>query len=128
MVKPPAEVSFPGDKNRRKKIRMRGIKQASKEIQHRLDRNLEELMVDPEVFVPEIRGEVDGSFFSKDKMAKTLKELSTVASKRNDPRWLRKRMTKKGGDPVCCALAGSLLAATEEDLSLIHISEPTRPY
>jgi hypothetical protein len=121
MAKPPAEVRFPGDKNRRKKIRMRGIKLASKEIQNRLDRNLEELMEDPEVFVPEIKGEVDGSFFSKDRMARTLKELSVVASKRNDPRWLRKRMTKKGGDPVCCALAGSLLAASEEDRTTVAV-------
>ena len=121
MAKPPAEVSFPGDRNRRKKIRMRGIKRASPEIQHRLDRNLEELMVDPEIFVPEIRGEVDSSFFSKDKMSRTLKELTVVASKRNDPKWLRKRMTKKGGDPVCCALAGSLIAATEEDRSTVAV-------
>ena len=121
MAKPPAEVSFPGDRNRRKKIRMRGIKRASPEIQHRLDRNLEELMVDPEIFVPEIRGEVDSSFFSKDKMSRTLKELTVVASKRNDPKWLRKRMTKKGGDPVCCALAGSLIAASEEDRSTVAV-------
>ncbi len=121
MAKPPAEVSFPGDKNRRKKIRMRGIKRASPEIQHRLDRNLEELMDDPEIFVPEIRGEVDRSFFSKDKMARTLKELTAVASKKNDPKWLRKRMTKKGGDPVCCALAGSLIAASEEDRSTVAV-------
>ena len=121
MAKPPAEVSFPGDRNRRKKILMRGIKRASPEIQHRLDRNLEELMVDPEIFVPEIRGEVDSSFFSKDKMSRTLKELTVVASKRNDPKWLRKRMTKKGGDPVCCALAGSLIAATEEDRSTVAV-------
>ena len=121
MAKPPAEVSFPGDKNRRKRIRMRGIKRASPEIQHRLDRNLEELMDDPEIFVPEIRGEVDRSFFSKDKMARTLKELTAVASKKNDPKWLRKRMTKKGGDPVCCALAGSLIAATEEDRSTVAV-------
>ena len=121
MAKPPAEVRFPGDRNRRKKIRMRGIKLASKEIQNRLDRNLEELMEDPEIFVPEIRGEVDGSFFSKDRMARTLKELSVVASKRSDPRWLRKRMTKKGGDPVCCALAGSLLAASEEDRTTVAV-------
>ena len=59
MAKPPAEVRFPGDKNRRKRIRMRGIKQASKEIQNRLDSNLEELVEDPEVFLPEIRGNVD---------------------------------------------------------------------
>ena len=34
MVKPPAEVSFPGDKNRRKKVRMRGIKKASKAVSY----------------------------------------------------------------------------------------------
>ena len=121
MAKPPAEVRFPGDKNRRKKIRMRGIKQASKEIQDRLDRNLEELVEDPEVFLPEIKGEVDQSFFSKDLMARTLKEVSAVSAKRFDTKWLRKRMTKKGGDIVCRALAGSLLAASEEDRSTVAV-------
>jgi len=121
MAKPPAEVSFPGDKNRRKKIRMRGIKQASKEIQQRLERNLEGLLDNPEVFMPEIRGEIDRSLFSKDKMVKTLKELTTVASKCNDPRWLRKRMGKRGGDPVCNALAGSLLAASEEEHTTVAV-------
>ena len=121
MAKPPAEVRFPGDKNRRKRIRMRGIKQASKEIQNRLDSNLEELVEDPEVFLPEIRGNVDQSFFSKDLMAKTLKEVTAVSTKRYDTKWLRKRMTKKGGDIVCRALAGSLLAASEEDRSTVAV-------
>ena len=121
MAKPPAEVRFPGDRNRRKKIRMRGIKQASKEIQDRLDRNLEELVEDPEIFMPDIKGEIDQSFFSKDLMAKTLKEVSVVSAKRFDTKWLRKRMTKKGGDGVCRALAGSLLAASEEDRSTVAV-------
>ena len=121
MAKPPAEVRFPGDRNRRKKIRMRGIKQASKEIQDRLDRNLEELVEDPEVFLPDIKGELDQSFFSKDLMAKTLKEVTAVSTKRHDIKWLRKRMTKKGGDGVSRALAGSLLAASEEDRSTVAV-------
>ena len=121
MAKPPAEVRFPGDRNRRKKIRMRGIKQASKEIQDRLDRNLEELVEDPEVFLPDIKGEVDQSFFSKDLMAKTLKDVTAVSRKRHDIKWLRKRMTKKGGDGVSRALAGSLLAASEEDRSTVAV-------
>ena len=121
MAKPPAEVRFPGDRNRRKKLRMRGIKQASKEIQDRLDRNLEELVEDPEVFLPDIKGEVDQSFFSKDLMDKTLKELTAVSTKRHDIKWLRKRMTKKGGDGVSRALAGSLLAASEEDRSTVAV-------
>ncbi|MBT7432375.1 MAG: hypothetical protein HN785_00700, partial [Euryarchaeota archaeon] len=54
----PAEVSFPGDKNRRKKIRVRGIKQASKQIQQRLERNLDSLLDDPSVFLPTIDTEL----------------------------------------------------------------------
>ena len=123
MAKPPAEVRFPGDRNRRKKVRVRGIKQASKEIQRRLETNLEGLLDDPESFVPEITGELGKiSFFGhKDKMAMTLKEIEIVATKRNDHRWLKKRMVKKGGDEVCRALAGSLLAAGEDDLSTVSV-------
>ena len=123
MAKPPAEVSFPGSRNRRKKVRVRGIKQASKEIQRRLESNLETLLNDPECFVPEITGELGKvSFFgSKDRMAMTLKEIEVLAAKRHDQRWLKKRMVKKGGDEVCRALAGSLLAAGEEDLSTVSV-------
>ena len=123
MAKPPAEVSFPGSRNRRRKVRVRGIKQASKEIQRRLESNLEALLDDPECFVPEITGELGRvSFFgSKDRMAMTLKEIEILAAKRHDQRWLKKRMVKKGGDEVCRALAGSLLAAGEEDLSTVSV-------
>ena len=123
MAKPPAEVSFPGSRNRRRKVRVRGIKQASKEIQRRLESNLETLLDDPECFVPEITGELGRvSFFgSKDRMAMTLKEIEILAAKRHDQRWLKKRMVKKGGDEVCRALAGSLLAAGEEDLSTVSV-------
>ena len=48
MARPPAEVSFPGDKNRKRKVRVRGIKKASKQIQQRIDRNLETLLDNPE--------------------------------------------------------------------------------
>ena len=41
MARGPAEVSFPGDQNRRKKVRGRGIKQASKQIQERLEKDLD---------------------------------------------------------------------------------------
>lgn len=123
MAKPPAEVSFPGSRNRRRKVRVRGIKQASKEIQRRLESNLETLLDDPVCFVPEITGELGKvSFFgSKDRMAMTLKEIEVLAVKRHDQRWLKKRMVKKGGDEVCRALAGSLLAAGEEDLSTVSV-------
>ena len=123
MAKPPAEVSFPGDKNRRKRVRVRGIKQASKEIQRRLERNLDALLDNPEGFLPEIIGELGKvSFFgTKDPMALTLRELETVSSKRNDVRWLKKRMGKRGGGDVARSLAGSLVAASEEDLSTVSV-------
>ena len=81
MVKPPAEVRFPGDRSRRKRVRVRGIKQASKEIQQRLERNLEALLENPESFLPEILGELGkvSLFGTKDPMALTLHELKTVS-------------------------------------------------
>ncbi len=123
MAKPPAEVRFPGDRNRRRKVRVRGIKQASREIQKRMERNLEALLEDPEVFLPEITGDLGkvSLFGAKDPMALTLKELEIVSSKRNDVRWLKKRMSKRSGGDVSRSLAGSLVAASEEDLSTVSV-------
>ncbi len=119
MAAGPAEVSFPGDKNRKKRIRMRGIKKASKEIQQRLDRNLEALLDDPEIFLPEIRAELGKP--RKDAVAATLKEVDSVSQKRHDRRWLTKRMTKRRGDLVCRSLAGSLLAAGDANISTVSV-------
>ena len=58
MARPPAEVRFPGDKNRRKKVKVRGIKQASKQIQQRLEKDLDALLEDPRIFLPEIKAEL----------------------------------------------------------------------
>ena len=119
MAAGPAEVSFPGDKNRKKRIRIRGIKKASKEIQQRLDRNLEALLDDPEIFLPEIRAELGKP--RKDAVAATLKEVDSVSQKRHDRRWLTKRMTKRRGDLVCRSLAGSLLAAGDANISTVSV-------
>jgi len=119
MAAGPAEVSFPGDKNRKKRIRMRGIKKALKEIQQRLDRNLEALLDDPEIFLPEIRAELGKP--RKDAVAATLKEVDSVSQKRHDRRWLTKRMTKRRGDLVCRSLAGSLLAEGDANISTVSV-------
>ena len=119
MAKPPAEVSFPGDKNRRRKVRVRGIKKASKQIQQRLDRNLETLLENPEAFLPDIRCELGKP--RRDMLAATIKNIDAVSKKRHDRRWLTKRMTKRRGDVVCRALAGSLLAAGEADTSTVSV-------
>ena len=119
MAKPPAEVSFPGDKNRRRKVRVRGIKKASKQIQQRLDRNLETLLYNPEAFLPDIHCELGKP--RRDMLASTIKNIDAVSKKRHDRRWLTKRMTKRRGDVVCRALAGSLLAAGEADTSTVSV-------
>ncbi|MDG1533222.1 MAG: hypothetical protein P8Q35_02080 [Candidatus Thalassarchaeaceae archaeon] len=119
MARGPAEVSFPGDKNRKRKVRVRGIKKASKEIQQRLDANLETLLEDPESFLPEFRCELGKP--RRDMVAMTLREVDYVSQKRHDRRWLSKRMVKRRGDIVCRALAGSLLAAGEEDTSTVSV-------
>ena len=119
MAKPPAEVSFPGDKNRRRKVRVRGIKKASKQIQQRLDRNLETLLENPEAFLPDIHCELGKP--RRDMLASTIKNIDAVSKKRHDRRWLTKRMTKRRGDVVCRALAGSLLAAGEADTSTVSV-------
>ena len=119
MARGPAEVSFPGDKNRKRKVRVRGIKKASKEIQQRLDNNLETLLEDPESFLPEFRCELGKP--RRDMVAMTLRDVDYVSQKRHDRRWLSKRMVKRRGDIVCRALAGSLLAAGEEDTSTVSV-------
>ena len=124
MAKPPAEVSFPGDKNRRKRVRVRGIKKASKDIQKRLERNLTELLEDPEIFLPEIDGVLGKKTLfgrNKDLMAITLQDIDMVSKKRHDKKWLTKRMSKKSGDVVSRALAGSLLAASGDDFSTVSV-------
>ena len=119
MARPPAQVRFPGDKNRKQRVKVRGIKQASKEIQKRLERNLEKLLEDPEVILPTIDAELGRPW--KDPMAYTLRSIDIVSAKRYNKRWLSKKMVKRRGDGVSRALAGSLLAASEEDWSTVSV-------
>ena len=119
MARPPAEVRFPGDKNRRKKVKVRGIKQASKQIQQRLERDLDALLEDPKIFLPDIKTNLGKP--RRDMMAASLKEIEYVSKKRYDRKWLAKRMVKRRGDIVARALAGSLLAALDGDHSTVAV-------
>lgn len=47
----PANVRFPGE-DKRRKVKMRGIKKASDTIQKRLKANLSELLEEPEKIIP----------------------------------------------------------------------------
>ncbi len=119
MARGPAEVSFPGDKNRRKKVKVRGIKKASKQIQQRLEKDLDALLENPHIFLPKIN--VDLGRSRRDMMAASLKEIDYVATKRHNRRWLAKRMVKRRGCVVSRSLAGSLLAALDGDLSTVSV-------
>ena len=119
MARPPAEVQFPGDKNRKRKVRVRGIKKASKQIQQRIDHNLETLLDNPEVFVPDIECELGKP--RRDMLAATLRDIDSISKKRHNRRWLSRRMGKRRGNVVGRALAGSLLAAGEADTSTVSV-------
>jgi len=120
MMAGPANVRFPGE-DKRRKIKMRGIKKASDTIQKRLKANLMELLEEPEKLIP-TRHE-DGEFPRRDLLKKTVKEMEKVINKRNDRRWLRKKMSKRRGNIQARALAGSLAAAHEEEFDTVSIFE-----
>ncbi|MDP6870120.1 MAG: hypothetical protein QGI21_05045 [Candidatus Poseidoniaceae archaeon] len=113
----PAQVEFPGKK--RQRMRMRGTKQADEYTQKRLRKNLDRLLEEGEKLLPGMLWTGKLSWGRTDPVTKTLKELSKILAKRHDVAWLSKRMMAKRGDPVGKALAGSLRAAHETDITTV---------
>ena len=117
-MKGPAQVRFPGE-DKRRRLKMKGIKKASETIQKRLRKNLDGLLEEPEKIIP-TRHE-NGDFPRRDPLKKTIREMEKVINKRNNRKWLQKRMSKRRGDVQARALAGSLAAAHEEDFDTVSI-------
>ncbi len=113
----PAQVEFPGKK--RQRMRMRGTKQANIDTQKRLRKNLDRLLEEGETLIPAMTWTGKLKWGRTDPVTKTLRDLRKVLDKRNDRKWLAKRMMAKRGDDVGKALAGSLMAAHDEDISLV---------
>ena len=113
----PSKVEFPGQK--RQRMRMRGTKQANLDTQKRLRKNLDKLLEEGETLLPAMTWTGKLKWGRTDPVTKTLRELRKILSKRRDKKWLAKRMMAKRGDDVGKAFAGSLLAAHEEDISLV---------
>lgn len=114
----PAQVKFPGE-DKRRRVRMRGIKKASESIRKRLLGNLERLLDEPAHVLPEV---AEGARrLRRDPLPRTLKDMRRTIERRNDRRWLRKRMVRRRGDHVSRALAGALLAANEEEHETVAI-------
>jgi len=116
---PPSQVEFPGKQQQR--MRMRGTKQASSSVQKKLGRNLQELLENPHVAIPAITGPTSRGMLRRDKMKACMKEVEMVVRKRENRKWLKKRMAQKGGDMVARALAGSLMAAHEDEINTVAI-------
>ncbi len=112
----PAQVSFPGQKQR---MRMRGTKHANDATAKRLSRQLRQLLDDPDRYLPSMTWKGRLSWGRKDPVTKTLQNLRKIVAKKDDMKWLSKRMLAKRGDPVGKALAGSLHAAHDEEISLV---------
>ena len=54
-----------------------------------------------------------------DPETKTLSEIERIIKKKNDLKWLQKRMMAKRGDDVAKAFAGSLHASHDEQFTMV---------
>ena len=113
----PSKVEFPGQKKQR--MRARGTKRASAGVLKRLEKNLADLLEDPHSKIPIVAYTVKRA--RKDPVQKSLKECAKVIAKKNDRKWLGKRMVKRRGDAVARGLAGSLHAAHDYERSMVEV-------
>ena len=113
----PSQVEFPG--KQRQRMRMRGTKQANVDTQKRIRKNLDVLLEDGESLLPKMSWSGKLSWGRTDPVTKTMREINKVLSKRQDRRWLARRMMAKRGDPLAKAWAGSLIAAHEDEISIV---------
>ena len=113
----PSKVEFPGQK--RQRMRMRGTKQANLDTQKRLRKNLDRLLTEGETLLPAMSWTGKLRWGRTDPVTKTLADLRKIFGKRHDKKWLAKRMMAKRGDDVGKALAGSLMAAHDQEISIV---------
>ncbi|MEE2759559.1 MAG: hypothetical protein VYA86_06240 [Candidatus Thermoplasmatota archaeon] len=114
----PSKVEFPG-KKKQQRMRARGTKRASATVLKKLEKNLSDLFEDPGGILPVADYVVRR--MRKDPVQRSLKECAKVIVKKNDRRWLGKRMVKRGGDGVARALAGSLHATHDDERSMVAV-------
>ena len=114
----PSKVEFPG-KKKQQRMRARGTKRASAGVLKKLEKNLSELLEDPVAILPVADYVVRR--MRKDPVQRSLKECAKVIVKKNDRKWLGKRMVKRGGDGVARALAGSLHATHDDERNMDYL-------
>ena len=113
----PAQVEFPGQK--RAKVRMRGTKHANEATVKKIKKELTRLLDNPRSHLPAMTWNGKLRWGRTDPVTKTLRELEKIVKKKNDTKWLGKRMMAKRGDPVAKAFAGSLHACHDTEFSTV---------
>ncbi len=114
----PSKVEFPGEK-KQQRMRARGTKRPSAGVLKRLEKNLSDLLDDPHAMMPVVA--YTAKRVRKDPLQRSLKECAKVIARKNDRKWLGKRMVRRRGDQVACALAGSLHAAHDDERSMVAV-------
>lgn len=111
-------MEFPGG-NKNQRMRVRGTKRASAGVLKRLEKNLSNLLDDPRSLLPIISYTARRT--RKDPVKRSLAECEKVIARKNDRKWLGKRMSRRRGDTVARALAGSLHAAHDDERSMVAV-------
>jgi len=104
-VAAPSKVEFPGKKKTRAK--MRGTKQANEATAKKLARELGQFRENPRGHLPAMTFQGRLRWGRVDPVTKTLSEIEKIIRKKDDLKWLSKRMMAKRGDDVAKAFAGS---------------------
>ena len=113
----PPKVEMEGQKKQR--IRMRGTKQANQSTAKKIRKQLDQLLENPRVALPEMRFKGRLRWGRKDPVTKSIERIEGVIKNKDNVKWLNKAMVAKRGDPLTKAFAGSLRAAHDEDISLV---------
>ncbi|MCH1616324.1 MAG: hypothetical protein L7R83_02300 [Candidatus Poseidonia sp.] len=113
----PSKVEFPGQK--KTKARMRGTKQANEATAKKLARELGQFRENPRSHLPAMMFSGKLRWGRTDPVTKTLAEIERIIKKKDDLKWLQKRMMAKRGDDVSKAFAGSLHASHDEQFTMV---------
>jgi len=113
----PSKVEFPGQKKQR--VRMRGTKHANEATVKKITKELGRLLENPRSHLPAMVWSGKLRWGRTDPVTKTLRELEKIIAKKNDTKWLGKKMMAKRGDSVAKAFAGSLHACHDEDFTTV---------
>ena len=98
---------------------MRGTKQANEATAKKLARELGQFRENPRSHLPAMEFSGKLRWGRTDPVTKTLSELEKIIKKKDDLKWLSKRMMSKRGDDVAKAFAGSLHAAHDEQFTMV---------